>query len=333
MRRQGCCPYHRYGLLAALIPMLSSGCMTFCNPVGKPPKDQLLTCQSIPAPCRNRVHIFLMHGLDPLDMANLEGVRDYLNALGFLKTYYGQLYHYHEFLGAVRRIHKEDPGARFVVMGFSFGANRARILINAVKEDPITIDLLVYCGGNTLDNTERTRPANVLHAVNILAVGCIWNGTTLDNADNINYDDCFHFGSPAHRKTLALLAEQLNIVASRVPFVPRSSRMPQFETLPKFEPKTLEEAPKPRRLPPEETPPEMAPPPRPVAPRGAGAARQPAEDRSPDAGSSEWGFMNPRGPGQEPPIPELPSPVKYVPQPKSSTGSLSAPEEDFSVPR
>src|SRR5439155_11479436 len=115
------------------------------------------------------VHVFLIHGMDPLDFANLSGVRDYIQSLGFIKTHYGQLYHLWEFKKELRRVHEEDPEARFVLIGFSFGANMVRELANAVKQDGIVIDLLVYLGGNTLENTPPNRPDHVLHIVNILA--------------------------------------------------------------------------------------------------------------------------------------------------------------------
>jgi pimeloyl-ACP methyl ester carboxylesterase len=222
--------------LMALCLGTGPGCLSFVHSLDLPPKDQLLSSETIPALCRNHVHIFLVHGMDPLDLANLSGLRDYVQSLGYIKTHYGQLYHLWEFKKELRRIHQEDPEARFVLIGFSFGANMARELANAVKDDNIWIDLLVYLGGNTLENTPSNRPDHVTHIVNILATGCIWNGTTLDGANNVHYDNVWHFGSPTHPQTLELLARELAIVAGRVPYVE------------KVPPSLLEEAPRPRPL-------------------------------------------------------------------------------------
>src|SRR5262249_52683765 len=49
----------------------------------------------------------------------------------------------------------------------------------------------------------------------------IWNGTTFDGAENLNYSGVWHFGSPSHLKTLEVLARELSGVASRVPIVER----------------------------------------------------------------------------------------------------------------
>ena len=167
-----------------------------------------------------RLCLFI-HGLDPLDFANLNGVRDYVQSLGYIKTYYGQLYHSGYFTDEMRLVHQRDPDARFALVGFSFGANKVRNIANAVRDDGINIDLLVYLGGNTLTNDAEDRPPNVTRIVNILATGCIWNGTELDNAANVHYDNAWHFGSPSHPRTLEILAHELTETAARVPQVER----------------------------------------------------------------------------------------------------------------
>jgi hypothetical protein len=229
--------------IAVVALATGQGCLSFVNPLDAPPKDQIARGEMIPLPCRSRVHIFLIHGMDPLDFANLSGMTEYIHQLGYSKTYYGQLYHLWEFKNDIIRIHERDPQARFVVIGFSFGANVSRELVNAVKDKNIVIDLLIYLGGNTLENTPRTQPENVLRIANILATGCIWNGTKLDRAKNINYKDVYHFGSPTHRDTCALLAKQLAVVAARVPY---------SDKVPSLPPEIEEEIPSPRRVTPEQ---------------------------------------------------------------------------------
>jgi hypothetical protein len=202
-----------------MLALLASGagCLKFVHPVPTPTAEQAAECQAMPPPARNHVHVFFIHGLDPCDFANLEGVRDYVQSLGFLKTHYGQLYHTWKFRDDVRHIHQEDEDARFVLIGFSFGANMVRNLANMVKDDGVIIDLLVYLGGNTLEDTPPNRPEHALHIVNILATGCIWNGANLEGAENIQYRNVWHFGSPTHPGTREMLARELALVAARVP--------------------------------------------------------------------------------------------------------------------
>lgn len=262
--------------LAASCLATGQGCLNFVHSLDLPPKEQMVFAETIPAPSRNRVHIFLIHGMDPLDLANLAGLTEYIQQLGYHKTHYGQLYDVWTFKKTIRQIHKADPQARFVLIGFSFGANVARELTNVLKEDGIGIDLLLYMGGNTLKNTPETQPDHVLHVVNILALGCIWNGAKMDRADNIQYDNVLHFGSPTHPRTRALLARELAIVAKRVPYL---------DKVPPLPPEVEEEIPMPRRLSPEQA--------------GRMSSQLP----------SEWSFLMSRTAVAEPPPPPLAQPT------------------------
>jgi hypothetical protein len=219
MKQQGC--WHRvlrHSLLALCLGG-GSGCVSLFNAVNPTPPELSQACQEVPACCRDHVYIFLIHGMDPFDWANLTGVRQYLHEQGFHRTYYGQLYHTSFFCKEVRRIHQEDPEARFVLIGFSFGANMARNVAQDVKNDGIDIDLLLYLGGNTLENTPRDRPENAQRLVNVLAHGYIWNGTQFDDGENINLEDVWHFGSPTHPRTLEVLTRDLVEIASSVPII------------------------------------------------------------------------------------------------------------------
>jgi hypothetical protein len=204
------------GLASALAASLA-GCLSFVHPVAKPAPELAAPCQAAAKCGRDHVYVFLVHGLDPFDLANLRGVRDYVNALGFCKTYYGQLYHRWYFEHELHRIHREDPQARFVVIGFSYGANVARCLAQSARRADIPVELLVYLGGNTLENTPEDQPENVREIVNILAAGCIWNGAQMDRAQNYHVTDVFHFGSPTHPLTLEVLAREMAAVAGSVP--------------------------------------------------------------------------------------------------------------------
>lgn len=218
----------------------ASGCLSCTHPIGPACPELAEPCRMLPKCARNHVHVFFIHGMDPADCANLSGVRDYVQSLGFQKTYYGQLYHGHQFKAVVRDIHQKDCDARFVLVGFSFGANMVRNIAQAAKEEGIKIDLLVYLGGNTLKNGPKDQPENVCRIVNILAQGCIWNGDTLDRAENVQVRGRWHFGSPSHPFTVQVLAQDLAEIASSVP-IPiehQQQRPPWDETVPK--PRKLE---------------------------------------------------------------------------------------------
>jgi len=206
--------------------------MAYFHPVDSAKIEQTAACLTLPAGCRDHVYVFFVHGMDPLNYANMTGVRDYVNELGFGKTYLGQMYHAPYFDREIHRIAREDSEARFVLIGFSFGANLVRDLAISAHKDDIPIDLLIYLGGNTLENRPKDQPENVGRIINILAAGLIWHGDTLDRAENIQEPDVWHFGSPTHTHTLNALARELAEVASRVTVVERSFPVPQEEVAP-----------------------------------------------------------------------------------------------------
>ncbi len=274
MRQQG--RWRRLGVVSLAVLGLATGqgCLSFVHSLDAPPQEQVALGEKIPSPCRSHVHIFLLHGLDPLDLANLSGLTEYLQQEGYLKTHYGQCYHLWAFKKEMRRLHKEDPQTRFVVIGFSLGATAARQLVAAVKKDGIIVDLLVYLSGCTLGEEPPAPPDNVLHVVNVVAAGCLWNAS-MDGADNVSCSQAWHFGAPTHPRTRELLSRELAAVAARVPYT---------EKVPPLSPELEEEIPRPRRLTPE-------------LPGKMSAPLPP-----------EWSFLNPRSAAGEPPPPPLAQP-------------------------
>jgi hypothetical protein len=203
--------------LVALGLASSSGCMSGLHAVDPAKWELINQCQAGPPGTRDHVHIFFVHGIEMVDVANLHGVQQYCHSLGFYHTYVGEMYHTGRFINDIRAIHQSDPEARFVLVGFSFGANKVRNIARAVKDDGICIDLLIYLGGNTLHNTPEDQPENAARIINILATGWIWNGDTMERAENIHVDGVWHFGSPTHPRTLEVLASELAAVVAQEP--------------------------------------------------------------------------------------------------------------------
>jgi hypothetical protein len=211
----------------ALSLTAGSGCLGYLHPVEAPHGQLLDTCQAVPKACRNHVHVFLMNGLDPVNYGDLTGLRDYITDLGFQKTYYGQLYHYWWIRDEVRHIHKEDPDARFVLIGFSLGANLMYSVAHSVEADGIQIDLLVFVSGNhPVCPMPKQKPDNVLRVLNLLASGLLKTRGERDWAENVRLSDTNHFDAPTHPQTLEMLAQELAMLAASMPQPPAAAPMP-----------------------------------------------------------------------------------------------------------
>jgi len=270
-------------LLASLLAG-GSGCLSL-HPVPPVVPEQLVSTGSLPKECRNRVYIFLLQGCDPFDCANLTGVTEHIQDLGFIKTYCGAWIYVWHFEKEIRRIHKEEPTARFVVLGFDSGANAARDLAVALRPDKIPIDLLVYLGGKRPAGSSGSHPDNVVKVMHIRGKGNILEGTKVPEVVDITNAEVRDPGLPANKRTLELLTHELTVVGARVPYVEKvPPRPPQLEQAPKPRPEVPEEqAPKPRRVPP-------------PAPLAKNAVRD------------EWDFLEP-GPIPPPTTTPLPSGV------------------------
>jgi hypothetical protein len=216
---------------------LQAGCLSFVHPVDFPPREEVVETIQIPQACKNKVHIFFVHGLDPADLGNYSGLEEYVRKLGFIKTYYGMPYHAFHLEKELCKLRRNEPDARIVIVGFSYGAGLARDIACSVRSEGIDIDLLVYIDGARGEKRHLHRPANVMRVINILAFDRR-DDRQVDEAENLRYADSWHFGSVTHPQTVRMLARELATVAHRVPIVqyaplPTSAGpLPQPATLP-----------------------------------------------------------------------------------------------------
>ena len=182
----------------------SSGCMSCFNPVAAPPVDCVTACCALPKMERNHVYVFMMNGLDPVNCCNLTGVRDCVQKLGFIKTYYGQPVHYYWFASEIRRLSDEDPDARFVLVGSQFGANVLDQVARDLESDGVTFDLAFLLDGGMLSCDEGKRPTNILQTVNVWSGKAILKGKQLPGAENLCVPEASVFGCGPHPRQSAL---------------------------------------------------------------------------------------------------------------------------------
>ncbi len=211
MRVRGTC------LLAAVLFTLA-GCLRCVHPICPPPPELTAPCQGLPDLCRDHVYVYLLHGLDPFDCANLFGVSDYIRYLGFCHVRYGQFYEAGCFRKDICRVRQEDPFARFVVIGFSRGARAAYDLADDLRADGVMLSLLVYLDGKGLMYLRDPRPENVERIVNVRAPGLVWQSPCIDGAANLDVP-VWHFSTPTQPSVLDALAQELMMVAATPPAV------------------------------------------------------------------------------------------------------------------
>jgi hypothetical protein len=222
----------------APLPRYAPG-LGFLHPLPSSEPDVNRLCRGLPQEEKNHVYIFLINGLDPLYLANLNGLCAYLQALGFAQAEVGQMTASGTFLEKIRRIHASDPRARVVLLGFSAGAYRAQGVVQALKRENISIDVLVYVGADMIREGGRSQPENVHRVVNITGHGFLlsgydlfFNGTTLAGARNVRLP-ARHFALPSRPETLQIVVEELVALIYQDPaVVDHPSAMPAVSNQP-----------------------------------------------------------------------------------------------------
>src|SRR5262249_6514632 len=110
---------------------------------------------------------------------NLNGLAEYYRCIGFENTYCYQMTSSFHVASRIREIHRQCPGAKFVLLGFSAGANCVRAMANSFCDEGIFIDRLIYLGGDTLTDCQRSRPCCVGQVINIMGNGYLFSGHNL----------------------------------------------------------------------------------------------------------------------------------------------------------
>ena len=192
---------------------MDPGDFSTLHPLEKPNPQIEQLAGAIPQDTKDHTYLFFINGLDPYYLANFRGQCQYMKALGYNNAYCGQLNHTQLFHDRILQVRKDDRDARIVVIGYSFGANSARSLANQLKDDGARIDLLVYLGGDTVKNSDTSRPTNVGRIVNITGHGSMLlgydlfvNGDEIKGASNHRLD-ARHFLLPTRAEATELLVQ------------------------------------------------------------------------------------------------------------------------------
>jgi pimeloyl-ACP methyl ester carboxylesterase len=215
------------GLLAAGLLAIATGCRAAEPQTGSVGLGALFHPLEEPAavatpPCpealKDHVYIFAVNGVDPLCVANFNGLCDYLRSHGYRNTHFGRLTTCHGFASQIQQVRWNDPGARIVLIGYSYGCNHVRAIANTLQQQAIRVDLLVYIAGDLIQEEPRSRPENVGRILNIRAQGM----TTLGGDRFFNRDDIGgahnvrlgyrHFVAPSRSETLELVLQELTAV-------------------------------------------------------------------------------------------------------------------------
>jgi pimeloyl-ACP methyl ester carboxylesterase len=213
-------------VLAALT-FSGPGCMAL-NPKPIPLAPECTAaCGDVPCQCRGKVYVFLISGFDPFDLDRVGDFRAALIRSGFAKVYNGQFYHDRFFAQEMQRLTAEEPDARFVVVGFSLGADIATSLAEYVSKQGIPISLLASVDPYWWSSAPGKTPANVQQVMSIHGEPLLFANRTPAGAE-VQIPETFPTNITANPLTVETLARSLATIAGTLPAPHPSSAEPQL---------------------------------------------------------------------------------------------------------
>jgi hypothetical protein len=201
--------------ILVLGPLAGTGRAEPLGPGGGPPGAQA-GCPVLPAGCRERIHIYMINGLSLLPClgGSMTRLAPCIEALGFCKPKVASHYSRWAFQNDIRRVHREDPRAHFVLVGYSMGGGVVHAIAQALEKDGIFIDLMVYIDAHGFFQDLNRRPSNVGKIVSMNCSSWLLAGKGRPGEECHHIDTCFHLAAPRQKETLQILAGELFGVAA-----------------------------------------------------------------------------------------------------------------------
>ena len=212
------------------LSLFQTGCLSFLNRLPVPPAEVRELNEQLPIESRGGVYVFLVNGTDTLGCGNLYGIRDYLNRLGFVKSYYGEFFHEWWLTEEILKLHIEKPDARIVVIGYEYGADAARSIAQAGADAGANIDMLMYLEpkGLSYQNISDDH-AGIRRLVVVRNEKWFLSDSEVPGSETIALPCSCLYLVPTHPTTLEIVASEMARLAMSIPV-----QFPPMESFPQL---------------------------------------------------------------------------------------------------
>lgn len=185
---------------------LLTGCVAYQYAPLEPHEAGQLV-QAFPQPVKNRVHVLFVHGHDPLDLACLSDLREYLVSLGLIKTYAGCPWDVSALCDAAGESFLREPDAKFVVVGHGTGCASLAGLVNGLNAKAIPVSLVVCLAPCPQDFPAIAGAEKVVTVVSSAGVKA---------QGEVHVVEAKPLGMPTHPRARTILSLELAAVAQQV---------------------------------------------------------------------------------------------------------------------
>ncbi len=206
--------------LAAAALASAGGCMT-CRHEGFAESMRVLAASPFPTPVRQQVYLFMMNGDDVLELGGMLTLRDKLCQAGFPKVYYAQKEDRDWFYREMRRLQRDEPTTRMLLLGYGSAAERVHDLAYSAVRDGLPLDAVIF-----LDPAGRTAHLCGIPEVPTVTI----RSHNWTDAPNLPTTETVplpagHASAPLHPGTLETVVRYMTASAAKV-------RLPSIENLP-----------------------------------------------------------------------------------------------------
>lgn len=197
----------------AALPLVVLGCVSVRH---QSVEQTLYPCEPSPylPAARNEVYLFMMNNSDLTEMGSLLTLRDRLAQYGFPKVYHAQMPDYAWYTRELRRIHRDRPEARLLLLSYGHAASRIVQLAQEALVDELPIDGVIFLDPLGLNGDLKSClpvPTYQLRSHN-------WLGSKdLQTQQTFELAGVGHLSAATCQQTLHIMLSMLNGSAARVP--------------------------------------------------------------------------------------------------------------------
>lgn len=183
------------------------GCASITSPFGSAVSRYSACAPDCTWQGRDHVYVYLLNGFSflPHQYGSMRSIARELRNQGYAHVEVGNQYHRWLFERTMIEAQHADPQARFVLIGYSIGSGVVHSLANAVLQQGIVIDSIVYIDAEPFVANFNETPNNVARVVNIYSADPLLHGEPVPGAWNLRVGDAWHNDVPHHPDTVRVL--------------------------------------------------------------------------------------------------------------------------------
>ena len=202
------------GVPALLIGLtLSGGCLS-TNHRAYHESMHCTDLNPFPMPVRSQVYLFMMNGSDVFELGGMLTLRDEIAKAGYAKVYYTQSEDRNYYVREMQRLHRDEPQARMLLLGYGTAAERTLGLAAEACRTGLPLDVVIFLdpvgvSGNLAETLPV--PTVALRSHN-------WpGGKDLHTTETLPLTGVGHVSAPTCPATVNAVVQLMSASAAKVP--------------------------------------------------------------------------------------------------------------------